>query len=99
MVYVINMKFSGFSLFRIRGIEVIIDYSWFVIFFLGIYVLSDIWFPSMYEDYPVHQYWITGTVTVIFERLVSGSHVGAVGNATFAPLWLALVDSDAGGSG
>jgi Zn-dependent protease/predicted transcriptional regulator len=65
MVYAINMKLSGFSLFRIRGIEVIIDYSWFVIFFLGIYVLSEMWFPSMYPDYPVHQYWIVGTITVI----------------------------------
>jgi len=41
VVYVINMKLSGFSLFRIRGIEIIIDYSWFVIFFLGIYVLAE----------------------------------------------------------
>lgn len=65
VVYVINMKLSGFSLFRIRGIEVIIDYSWFVIFFLGIYVLSEMWFPSVYENYPVHQYWITGTITVV----------------------------------
>ncbi len=63
MVYVINMKLSGFTLCRIRGIEVIIDYSWLVIFFLGIYVLADIQFPSLYKDYPVHQYWIMGSLT------------------------------------
>ncbi len=59
------MKLSGFSIFRIRGIEVIIDYSWFVIFLLGTYVLSEMWFPSMYENYQVHQYWICGTIAVI----------------------------------
>lgn len=65
VVYVINMKLSGFKLFRIRGIEVIIDYSWFIIFFFGIYLLAEILFPSKLENYPVHQYWIMGTITVI----------------------------------
>ena len=64
MVYVIHMKLSGFRLFRIRGIEVTIDYSWFIIFFLGIYLLADILFPAELEDYPAHQYWIMGTLTV-----------------------------------
>lgn len=65
VVYVYNMKLSGFRLFRIRGIEVTIDYSWFIIFFLGIYLLADILLPSGLENYPVHQYWIMGTITVL----------------------------------
>jgi len=65
MVYVTNMKLRGFSLFRIRGIEVIIDYSWFVIFLLGIYVLAEFWFPSMNKDFPVRQCWIMGTITTV----------------------------------
>ena len=65
VVYVNNMKLSGFRLFRIRGIEVTVDYSWFILFFLGIYLLADILFPSSLENYPVHQYWIMGILTVI----------------------------------
>ncbi len=65
VVYVNNMKLSGFRLFRIRGIEVTIDYSWFIIFFLGIYLLADILFPSRLENYPVHLYWIMGILTVV----------------------------------
>jgi Zn-dependent protease/predicted transcriptional regulator len=59
------MKLSGFRLFRIRGIEVTVDYSWFILFFLGIYLLADILFPARLENYPIYQYWIMGTLTVI----------------------------------
>ncbi len=47
---------------RIGGIEVIIDYSWFIIFFLGIYVMAESFFPQIHKQYTSAQYWIMGTV-------------------------------------
>jgi len=65
MVYAIDMKFRGFSLFRIRGIEVIIDYSWFIIFFLVVYTMAESYFPQVHKSYTVSQYWIMGTVAAL----------------------------------
>ncbi len=64
------MKLSGFAL-RIGGIEIVIDYSWFVIFFLVIYSFPMIYtaiesyFPLSHQQYTTHQYWIMGTVTAV----------------------------------
>jgi Zn-dependent protease/predicted transcriptional regulator len=58
------MKLGGFSLLRIGGIEIIIDYSWFVIFFLVIYMAVN-YFPQVCQNYTTPQYWIMGTVAAI----------------------------------
>jgi Zn-dependent protease/predicted transcriptional regulator len=65
MIYVNTMKFSGFSLLRIRGIEIIVDYSWFVIFFLAVYTMAEGYFPSVHQHYTVPQYWIMGTIAAV----------------------------------
>ncbi len=57
------MKLSGFSLLRIGGIEIIIDYSWLVIFFLVIYTMS--YFPQMNQHYAAPTYWIMGIVAAM----------------------------------
>ncbi len=57
------MKLSGFSLLRIGGIEIIIDYSWLVIFFLVIYTMS--YFPQMNRHYAAPTYWIMGIVAAM----------------------------------
>jgi Zn-dependent protease/predicted transcriptional regulator len=59
------MKLSGFSLLRIGGIEIIIDYSWFVIFFLVIYSMAESYFPQMQQHYSTPQYWMMGTVAAV----------------------------------
>jgi Zn-dependent protease/predicted transcriptional regulator len=59
------MKLSGVSLFRIHGIEVIIDYSWFIIFFLVIYTMAEICFPQAHQNYTTSQCWIMGTITAV----------------------------------
>jgi Zn-dependent protease len=59
------MKRSGFTLMHIGGIEVIIDYSWFIIFFLGIYVMAESFFPQIHKQYTQTQYWIMGTVAAV----------------------------------
>jgi Zn-dependent protease/predicted transcriptional regulator len=65
MVYVIDMKLGGFNLFRIRGIEVIIDYSWFVVFFLVVYTMAESYFPQVHKSYTPTQYWIMGTIAAV----------------------------------
>jgi Zn-dependent protease/CBS domain-containing protein len=58
------MKLNGFSILRIRGIEIIIDYSWFVIFFLVAYSAQS-YFPKIHPNYSSPQYWIMGIVTAL----------------------------------
>jgi Zn-dependent protease/predicted transcriptional regulator len=50
----------GFKLMTLRGIEIRIDYSWFVVFALVLLSLSAGYFPQAYPDQPVHVYWLTG---------------------------------------
>jgi Zn-dependent protease/predicted transcriptional regulator len=58
------MKLSGFSLLRIGGIEILIDYSWFVIFFLVIYTTMAIGY-QMHQYYTSPQYWIMGAIAAV----------------------------------
>jgi Zn-dependent protease len=48
------MKSNGFGLLRIGGIEVLVDYSWFVVLFLVIGTISYYW------NYASPQYWVRG---------------------------------------
>ncbi|MBN1568420.1 MAG: site-2 protease family protein [Acidobacteria bacterium] len=50
---------------RIGGIEVIIDYSWFIIFFLVVYTMAEGYFPQTHQNYSAPQYWIMGTVAAV----------------------------------
>jgi Zn-dependent protease/predicted transcriptional regulator len=59
------MKLSGISLFRIAGIRVVVDYSWFIIFFLVIYTMAESYFPQAHQHYSTRQYWIMGAVAAI----------------------------------
>jgi len=57
------MKLSGFRLFRVGGIDVLIDYSWFIIFFLVIYTIGGNYLPQAHQQqYTSQQYWIMGIV-------------------------------------
>jgi Zn-dependent protease/predicted transcriptional regulator len=51
------------QLLRIGGIQIIIDYSWFVIFFLVIYSMAESYFPATQKHFTAPQYWILGLVT------------------------------------
>jgi len=61
------MKLGGFTLFRIGGIEVIVDYSWIVMIALLIYTMAEGYSAQMHlhYTYTAPQYWITGTVTAV----------------------------------
>jgi hypothetical protein len=58
---------SGIPLFKIAGIQIIIDYSWFVIFVLILWSLSARYFPARYPDADTGTYWAAGLLaTVLF---------------------------------
>lgn len=59
------MNKSTFSLGRILGIPIRLDYSWFLIFVLLTWSLSTSYYPAEFKDWPVVQYWIVGAATVI----------------------------------
>ncbi|MDI9611578.1 MAG: site-2 protease family protein [Acidobacteriota bacterium] len=59
------MRPGGFQLLRIGGIDVTIDYSWFVIFFLVLYTMAESYFPRVHSDYSTGQYWIMGSVAAL----------------------------------
>jgi Zn-dependent protease len=59
------MQLKGIHLFRLRGIDVVIDYSWFVIFFLVVYTVAESYFPSTQQNYTAVQYWIMGLCAAI----------------------------------
>lgn len=59
------MQLRGFSLLRIGGVEIVIDYSWFIIFFLVIYTMAESYFPQAYQHYTTREYWLMGTIAAV----------------------------------
>jgi Zn-dependent protease len=59
----VNKQF--FSLGKIFGIPLAVDYSWFLIFVLLTWTLATGYFPSEFKNWPTMQYWIVGGVTAI----------------------------------
>ena len=55
----------GIHLFTIAGIRIIIDYSWFVIFFLVATSLSAGYLPQEYPGASALAYWVAGLVATI----------------------------------
>lgn len=59
------MNKSSISMGRIFGIPIGLDYSWFLIFALLTWMLATSYYPAEFGYWPVAQYWIVGTCTVI----------------------------------
>jgi Zn-dependent protease/CBS domain-containing protein len=55
----------GIRLMTVRGIEIRIDYSWFIVFALVLLSLSAGYFPQAYPDLPVPVYWLTGFLATL----------------------------------
>lgn len=53
------------KLFTVRGIEIRLDYSWFIIFILVTYSLGWYYFPQQYPGWPDQIYWALGLVTSV----------------------------------
>ncbi len=54
------MRFRGINLLRIHGIQITIDYSWFIIFFLVVYSMAESYFPQPENFRTTPQYWLIG---------------------------------------
>ncbi len=54
------------ELFRIAGIQISIDYSWFIIFALILWSLSAGYFPREYPGMGFGSYWLAGLIATIF---------------------------------
>ena len=50
---------------RILGIQIGLDYSWFVIFALLTWMLSGSYFPAEFKGWPPFLYWVMGALTAI----------------------------------
>jgi Zn-dependent protease len=59
------MQFKGIQLFRLGGIQIIIDYSWFVIFILVVSTMAESYFPAVQQQFSTAQYWIMGLCAAI----------------------------------
>ena len=53
------------NLFRLFGIQVSIDFTWFIVFLLFSWTLSHQILPSWYPSYTPLQYWIMGVITAL----------------------------------
>jgi Zn-dependent protease/predicted transcriptional regulator len=54
------MKLRGLNLLRIHGIQITVDYSWFIIFFLVVYSMAESYFPPAEKFRSTPQYWLMG---------------------------------------
>jgi Zn-dependent protease/predicted transcriptional regulator len=63
--YVSVVQIKGLQLLRVRGIPVLIDYSWFVIFFLVMFTMAESYFPREQSHYSTRQYWVMGAVAAV----------------------------------
>ena len=56
---------TSLTLFKVFGIPVEINVSWFVIFALVAWSLVTLYFPANYPDMPVASYWVMGVVAAL----------------------------------
>ncbi len=57
---------KSIELFRVAGVQIEIDYSWLVIFFLVLWSLSAGYFPQEYPGQRPLDYWVVGLVATLF---------------------------------
>jgi Zn-dependent protease/CBS domain-containing protein len=50
---------------RILGIQIALDYSWFLIFALLTWVLATNYFPAEFKGWPPYLYWVMGAVAAV----------------------------------
>lgn len=59
------MTRHGIPLGKILGIEIGLDYSWFVIFALITWMLAGSYYPGEFKHWSPWVYWVTGVVTAV----------------------------------
>jgi Zn-dependent protease len=58
-------SFRGISLFKIAGIRISLDFSWFIIFGLVLFALSAGYLPRAFPGQDTQTYWIAGLVATL----------------------------------
>ena len=58
-------KKPGLKLMKIGGIQIILDYSWFIVFGLLLWSLSAGYFPMVYPDQTAQTYWLAGFLAAL----------------------------------
>jgi Zn-dependent protease len=56
---------TSFTLFKVFGIPIEVNVSWFIIFALVSWSLVSLYFPTNYPDMPVASYWVMGIVAAL----------------------------------
>jgi len=56
---------KGIKLFKVFGIQISLNYSWFIIFGLIVWSLAQGYFPQMRPDLPLMTYWFMGLITAL----------------------------------
>lgn len=56
---------KGIKLFKVFGIQISLNYSWFIIFGLIAWSLAQGYFPQMRPDLPLMTYWLMGLITAL----------------------------------
>lgn len=59
------MNRHNIPLGKILGIQIGLDYSWFVIFALLTWMLAGSYYPDEFRNWAPFTYWLTGAVTAI----------------------------------
>ncbi len=59
------MRFKSIPLFKIFGIQVNLDFSWFIVFFLISFTLAEYFYPHHYPDHTFLMYWFVGGISAI----------------------------------
>jgi Zn-dependent protease len=59
------LRGNSLRLGRVLGIEVKLDYSWFIVFALVTFSLAGEYFPSTYPGWSRAEYWLTGITTAV----------------------------------
>jgi Zn-dependent protease/predicted transcriptional regulator len=59
-------KLRSIGRFKVAGITIGFDYSWFIIFAVVLLALAGGYFPRYYPGYQVQTYWIAGFIATLF---------------------------------
>jgi Zn-dependent protease len=65
MAEVVAEKKPGLKLMKVGGIQIILDYSWFIVFGLLLWSLSAGYFPLVYPGQTTQTYWMTGGLAAL----------------------------------
>ncbi len=58
-------SWRGITLFKIAGIRISLDFSWFIIFALVFFALSAGYMPRAYPGQPSQSYWVAGFIATL----------------------------------